>query len=479
MAEVSWVPGLIAAGGGLAIGALLAWMQQDQGAAGEERQARLDDLRQRKDLLLEQLRGVEDVDGARGVQAAGGERKTLELEAAAVLKELDELQAGGAAPAKKAATGGGISPQLRGMIQGGVVVGFLAIIAFALSQGTVERVGDMGPTGRAPIVSEMTRTAPIPAAGEPGGAVPGVPEGLQPKESPKLSAARAAVAASPESVEAWANLGYSLIDAEGWIDAFEASRRVLELAPEHPDGLTQQAAVRVAMGQDSLASDLLDRALAQDGKHLAALSYRGMVAWRARDADTAKLHWSKALSIAGPGQGFEGLVAMTEGDLPPPIDSAVAPGSGAPPGHPGGAPSGHPGEFPPAHPGGLPPGHPPAGDAPPAQPAAPTGAVELAGTVTLAPGVSAAPGAVVFITVRPEGQTRGPPSRVKRLPASFPLTFSISDAESMIAGMPFPPSAQLTIRVDADGNAMSKEPTDPQASVVVTAGRTDLAIQLE
>jgi tetratricopeptide (TPR) repeat protein len=470
MADVSWMPGVVAMAGGLAIGAALAWMQRDEGAAGEERQARLDDLRQRKELLFEQLHGLEDVDGARGVQAASGERRALELQAAAVLKELDQLQAGDARDAGPAASGA-MSAQMRGMLQGGLAVGFVAIIVFALNRGTTERVGDMGPTGRAPIVSTLERPDAVPQAGEPGGAVPGVPENLQPKASPMLDAARAKVAATPEDPGAWAALGYALIDAEGWIDAFESSRKLLELSPEDPDGLTQQAAVRVAMGQDSLAVDLLDRALAQEGKHLPALSYRGMVAWRGQDAEAARGFWERALAVAGPGQGFEGLIAMTNGERPPPLDR---PADGTvPDGHPGGAPAGHPPS------GDLPAGNPPSGGMPAGHPPAAGGDVELSGTLTLAEGATVPAGAVLFVNIRPEGQTRGPPARALKLTASFPQPFSIRSTDSMIQGMPFPGSATVTARVDFDGNAMTKAEGEPIATAVVTAGQTGLSLVLQ
>jgi cytochrome c-type biogenesis protein CcmH len=151
------------------------------------------------------------------------------------------------------------------------------------------------------------------------------------------------------------------------------------------------------------------------------------------------------------------------GDHPRPGEAPRA-GGPLPPDHP---PAAAP---PPAD--ALPPGHPTASAAPP-PPAPPAPAGGISGTIAISAAASAkaGPGALVFVSVRPDGQTAGPPVAAKRLPAGpFPLAFTIGPQDSMM-GLPWPDPATLDVRLDSDGNAMSKDPSDPAARATgVSAG---------
>ena len=102
-------------------------------------------------------------------------------------------------------------------------------------------------------------------------------------------------------------------------------------------------------------------------------------------------------------------------------------------------------------------------EAPPAPPAPPGGGEPLRGTIRLAselegrvPG-----GAVLFLIARTGGG--GPPTAVRRIEGPrFPLDFEIGPDDRMIEQMPFAGPFQLVVRVDADHNAMTKNPGDLQ-----------------
>ncbi|HYO74946.1 MAG TPA: hypothetical protein VE010_00670, partial [Thermoanaerobaculia bacterium] len=68
---------------------------------------------------------------------------------------------------------------------------------------------------------------------------------------------------------------------------------------------------------------------------------------------------------------------------------------------------------------------------------------------------------VLFVIARnPAG---GPPAAVKRVAgATFPMTVELSSADSMM-GQPLPPNFRLEARLDSDGDAMTRVPTDPSA----------------
>jgi hypothetical protein len=76
-------------------------------------------------------------------------------------------------------------------------------------------------------------------------------------------------------------------------------------------------------------------------------------------------------------------------------------------------------------------------------------------------------GAVLFLIAR--ASESGPPTAVKRIPdPSFPFDFEIGPDDRMIQGMPFTGPFQLTARIDADGNAVTRNPGDLQGT---SAGR--------
>lgn len=117
----------------------------------------------------------------------------------------------------------------------------------------------------------------------------------------------------------------------------------------------------------------------------------------------------------------------------------------------------------PAAPGGM-----------PAAPGAPTdrggpavaGAegAPLSGTITLAPDFErkVPAGAILFLIAR-KGEGGGPPLAVKRIESPrFPMDFSIGPDDRMIKAMPFEGPLQLSARLDADGNAMTRAPGDLQ-----------------
>jgi hypothetical protein len=109
--------------------------------------------------------------------------------------------------------------------------------------------------------------------------------------------------------------------------------------------------------------------------------------------------------------------------------------------------------------GAMPEQAPPAG--PPA--AVPGGGAPLSGTIRIARELEGRvpSGAVLFLSGRPGGGA--PPTAVRRIEGPrFPLDFEIGPDDRMIQQMPFAGPFQLVVRVDADQNAMTKNPGDLQ-----------------
>lgn len=124
----------------------------------------------------------------------------------------------------------------------------------------------------------------------------------------------------------------------------------------------------------------------------------------------------------------------------------------------------------------------PASAAPVEAPAPPTGT----STEPVSVAVEWAPGpepdvdaAVLFVIVRPEGQTAGPPLAVRRIPRpEIPLTVEIGPDDAMIAGTLFPDRVVVEARIDQDGIATTRGAGDwsSQAEPAVPGGEARLVL---
>jgi hypothetical protein len=116
-------------------------------------------------------------------------------------------------------------------------------------------------------------------------------------------------------------------------------------------------------------------------------------------------------------------------------------------------------------------------------PAAPTAHEDpLTGTIRLAAELEGRvpSGAVLFLIARTGAG--GPPTAVRRIAdPSFPLEFEIGPHDRMIEEMPFAGPFQLSARVDADRNAMTRNPGDLQgeAEGSFAPGAEDIEIVID
>ena len=128
---------------------------------------------------------------------------------------------------------------------------------------------------------------------------------------------------------------------------------------------------------------------------------------------------------------------------------------------------------------------------PSAPPAAPSpapaagpggGGASLTGTIRLAPELAGRvpAGAVLFLIAR--SAETGPPVAVQRIAAPrFPLAFEIGPGDRMMEGVPFEAPLRLTARIDADQNAMTRNPGDLQGSSApgLAPGARDVEIEID
>jgi len=173
--------------------------------------------------------------------------------------------------------------------------------------------------------------------------------------------------------------------------------------------------------------------------------------------------WLIALSLAAVVGCDRNVEPFVEGEEPrqPDLSKIFPEGAKAPPTMPG---------LPPSPEGGR--------GAPPVA----AGAQPIAGEVAVAPELAdrVGSGGTLFVVVR-RGEA-GPPLAVKRIPSPrFPVRFEIGPDDRMIESMPFEGPFTVTARLDADGNATTRETGDlaGELPAPVDPGARDLTLTLD
>ena len=450
-----WPVAVLAAG--LVVGAFLIWRMRRAAPSKPAGHVpvELRDLDGRLDVLVHQLRELQDLAATRSPEQLARERYALEIQAAEVWRERERSAPALAPAAAKAATGlaagepAASQAGLRGFLWGAGSVAAIALLLFYVGRTAKPREEGGSVTGNLP-----SRGGPAASGEDPAAA-----DGEGGDDASDEAQVRAALKANPDDLDARLDLAMLHLRKRELMAVWEETQYVLQKQPGHPRAMSYQALVRLAMGQGDVAERMLKQALATDPNLFEAYLHLALVETRLghdRQAQAAIDEASRrfperaeALARVLPeirgAAGSEGP-ATAEGDphaaVPPPAGSASA-------------------ETPAA----------PAGDA----------AAALAGVIELPPALASrvGPSAVVFVTVRESGTTGGPPVAVKRLPAAFPLRFAIGPGDSMM-GQPLPAHARLEARVDSDGDPLTRDAKDPKAQLDgVTAGSSRLRLVLQ
>lgn len=118
-------------------------------------------------------------------------------------------------------------------------------------------------------------------------------------------------------------------------------------------------------------------------------------------------------------------------------------------------------------------------------PQPPDAETTISGTITLPEAARArvARGAVMFLTARRTAGPPGPASMLaveKLVAGTFPMPFSISERDAMMPGIPFEGPVTITVRVDQDGDPMTRRRGDAYGQVTnVKVGARKVKIALD
>jgi tetratricopeptide (TPR) repeat protein len=449
---VEWLPALLILGIGLLLGAAVVWrlLVDSRGrakAAAGIPAMELRDLAGKRDALLAQLRELDENAAKRTPAQLARERYALELEAATTLLAFERgsalLAKAPADPAPAAVVSQKVPPLdragMRGFLWGTGSATAVLLLAFFVYQSAKPREAGGSVTGNLPT-----------ADGTPSGAdATGTAEEAQLKES---------IARTPNDPELHLALAQLYVERKNWMGIWNETGRVLELSPGNARALAAQSLVRIAMGQTDVAVTVLTKVIADDPGLVDAYAYLSLAysrMGRMPDAERTIARAAKRFPDRAADLHAYLKDVVNERDIP----AAEASASGNPNPHEGLAAPGD--------------------DAPRKQAPAVGG---VSGTVDVDPSLKDKLPArgVLFVFARAAGApSEGPPVAVKRLPARFPATFTLTQADSMM-GQPLPAELLIEARLDEDGDPTTRPPTDPKARLDgVKVGRSDLRLVLK
>jgi hypothetical protein len=219
-----WMSAVGILSAGLVVGlmfAIASWKQRGRATGNLE----LSKLEAKRDAILERLRTLED--------GEDGDRDRLEREAAAVLRQLDQLRQSPAADHVAVPV-----PAVRRPVSS--VYGFLFGAGVVAIAGSLVFYATKPAATAAERVPSMQQSAMVPSP---------IP-----------------VARDTDDVEARIVMARECLDREDMVGAFEHTKFVLARKPGEPRAQTYQAIVRLAMGQPDAAKGLLLSATTTDPK---------------------------------------------------------------------------------------------------------------------------------------------------------------------------------------------------------------------
>ncbi len=263
MEQVDWVPALAMLAVGVAIGIVVIWRSSrvSRPAPPPETVDQVLDQRDagaRLDALIAQLRELEDLASERTPVQLAAERRSLEIEAARALRDLElrsEIPAATAVGRTEEAAAAPPPPAsaFRGLIWGTVTVVAVAGLVFFVTRAASDRTAGESPTG---------------------GAMEGRPASAPMAD---LEALRGMVQRNPGNTAARVDLAQALLIARDFPGVLEQTQAVLKVDPDEPRALSYEAVVRVAQGEADRALEMAQRAVSLGGDNVETWVYLAIV----------------------------------------------------------------------------------------------------------------------------------------------------------------------------------------------------------
>ena len=217
--------------------------------------------------------------------------------------------------------------------------------------------------------------------------------------------------------------GKAAFAKQEWPKAIEAFKKVLAAEPNQPEAHAYMGLILVQAGHADGALAAFDKALATAPNLPVALWGKGMVLYREKqDYTGARQIFGKLLQFLPAGQersDVEKLLAEMPQSAEPPRQAPVKAAAATP------------------------------------------STQQITGTITIDPKVknNMDSRAALFIIARPASASGGPPLAVRKIERPvFPLSYSLGSENVMMQGQPFSGKVSISVRLDQDGNPMTREP---------------------
>jgi len=212
-----------------------------------------------------------------------------------------------------------------------------------------------------------------------------------------------------------------------WPKAIKAFKEVLTVDPNNPEAHTHMAYILMQAGHADGAVLAFDKALSVAPNYQMALWGKGMALYQGKqDYAAARQVFEKLLQLAPAGQG-KAEVEKVLAEIPP-SDKTPLPGKSQASGVAASSPG-----------------------------------AQIVGKISIDPKITnkVDSQAILFIIAYREGSKQGAPVAVKRIDRPvFPLSYSLGSENSMMQGSPFPDKVNISVRLDKDGNGMTRQPGD-------------------
>jgi tetratricopeptide (TPR) repeat protein len=224
------------------------------------------------------------------------------------------------------------------------------------------------------------------------------------------------------------NEGKHAFSQQDFPKAIDAFKKALAADPNNPEAHAYMGFILVQAGHGDGALMAFDKALSAAPNFPMALWGRGMVLYQdKKDYAGAREIFERLLNIVPPGEERNEIAKVL----------AEIPADGRAPDQR-------------------------TASSKPSQSKAPS-AAQISGKITIDAKLKASidPNAALFIIARPAGGAAGPPIAVKKIDKPvFPLTYSLSQENVMMQGTPFTGKISIAVRLDKDGNPVTRGPGD-------------------
>lgn len=310
-AATNWTPGIIALVIGLAISVIVLLLMMRKKSPAPAADARLAELKDRAQLLIDQLRALEAERHQLG-DRYDAEKARLELAAAQAMKDCATYVAskeGAAADARSAApaavTVGAPAgaqpspssqtaptgffrrhPELKGALWGMGIVGFLVVVGLVISQEQMVRTEGVEMTGATPP------NDPVPGQSQASA------DPMAADSQFKMYYERAQK--NPADTETSSMVGHELIRMQRFDEAEKLTRGALAADPFHLESRVHQAVLRATRGEFREALEDLGHLTRTYPDSHEALLFRGALAMQVGDSQLALASFERFLAESPP-----------------------------------------------------------------------------------------------------------------------------------------------------------------------------------